>query len=188
MQDAPPGVAFAGRAAGEFTARPRPRRLAARVLLVVGVNGAVTFALALRRVPSASSELLMVVSLMSLSVAVVGYAVRRARVTVDYEGVRWGWQVGGFRMSRERMKSVVAYRDAVALQPKRGGTWYLSARDWDRFERFSEALRRARIPFETDERPAPLGARMQSYGMVLDVLLVADAAASLLALLAAVSR
>ncbi|HYU15018.1 MAG TPA: hypothetical protein VEL05_03075, partial [Candidatus Acidoferrum sp.] len=77
---------------------------------------------------------------------------------------------------------VEVYRDAVAVKQRRGSTWYVSGRDWDLFERVPVALRRAGLPLEARDRRAPLGARLQSYGAVLDLLLVADALASILAL------
>jgi hypothetical protein len=184
--DAPPGVAFAGEAAGEFVARPRARKLARRVFLWVVFAGVLTLFLASRRIYTPMIEFVLVAPLMCMSVAAVGYAVRRARVRIDVDGVRWGWDIGGFRMRPERMKGVKAYRDAIALQPKRGSTWYLSHYDWDRFERVASALREAKIPYERIDRRAPIGARLQSYGVVLDFLLVLNALVATLALVAAV--
>jgi hypothetical protein len=119
---------------------------------------------------------------MCSSIATLGYAVRAARIRVDGAGVRWGWRWAGFRMRRERMKHVQSYADAFALIPQRGSTWYLSRRDWDRFERVPKALRRAKIPFARDPGRAPLRARLQSYGIVLDLLLVFNALVMTLAL------
>jgi hypothetical protein len=180
--DAPPGIPYAGRAAGEFVARPRARRLARRVFVLVFVAGALTLMLASRRLYQPMVEFLLVAPLMCTAIAGVGYAVRSAHLRIDRDGVRWGWSFGGFRLTRERLKSVVAYEDAVALQPVRGSTWYLSRRDWDRFERVLGAIEGARIPFEQHQRRAPLAARLQSYGAVLDGLLIADALGAMLAL------
>jgi len=180
--DAPPGIAFAGQAMGEFVSRRRPRRLAGRVLVLVLVTSAFTVGLAARRAPSQTSELLLAVSLMCASVAGVGFAVRRARLLIDSGGVRWGWSELGFRVGRDDVAAVEVYRDAVAVKQRRGSTWYVSGRDWDLFERVPVALRRAGLPLEARDRRAPLGARLQSYGAVLDLLLVADALASILAL------
>jgi hypothetical protein len=115
-------------------------------------------------------------------VAGVGYAVRRARLRIDRDGVRWGWHDIGFRVTRDRMQRIDLYSDAIAVRQKRGSTWYLSGHDWDLFGRMPGVLRRAALPVETHERSAPLAARLQSYGIVLDLLLLADAAASVLAL------
>ena len=138
--DAPPGVAFAGEAAGEFVARPRPRRLAGRVFAFVTIVGVITIVLTARHIFAPFAEVMLVIPLVCVSIAFVGYAVRRAHLRVDADGVRWGWRVGGFRMSPDRMKGVAAYHDAIAVEPKRGSTWYLSERDWDRFDRLLEAL------------------------------------------------
>jgi hypothetical protein len=180
--DAPPGIAFAGRADGEFVCRPRPRRLAARVLLLVLVASTLTVLLAGRRMHGQTTELLMAISLMCASVAGVGHAVRRARLRIDADGVRWGWNDFGFRAARDDIVGIDVYQDAVAFQQRRKSTWYVSARDWDHFERVPTALRRAGLPIEVHARRAPLGARLQSYGTVLDLLLVADALASVFAL------
>lgn len=88
--DAPPGIAFAGQASGEFVSRRRPRRLAGRVLFLVLVASVLTVVMAGRRMHGQTAELLMVVSLMCASVAAVGYAVRRAHLRIDGDGVRWG--------------------------------------------------------------------------------------------------
>jgi hypothetical protein len=182
--DAPPGIAFAGQAAGEFVARPRPRRLAGRVLFLVLVTSGLTVLLAVRRMHGhlQTTELLLALSLMCASMAGVGYAVRRARLRIDGDGVRWGWSEIGFRVTRAQMTAIEVYRDAVAVKQRRGSTWYVSGRDWDRFERVPGALRRAGLMAETRDRRAPLGARLQSYGAVLDLLLVAVALASVFAL------
>jgi hypothetical protein len=183
--DAPPGIAFAGVAAGELAARPGPRRLARVVLVYVLAVGALALALARRRWYLPGIELLLVAPPSCMSVAVVGWAVRSARLRIDADGVRWGWDGLGFRMTRERLASVRIYDDTVALRPRRGSTWYLARRDWDGFDRVAPALRRAGL--KTERRPgrAPLAARLQSYGLVLDLLeLGAAAAVTLLALLA----
>lgn len=180
--DAPPGVAFAGVAAGEFVARRWPRRLAGRVMFLVVVTGAITAAIGVRRAPGATAEMLLAVPLVCWSVAGVGLAVRRARLRVDRDGVRWGWGDIGFRVTRDRMQRIDLYRDAIAVRQRRGSTWYLSAHDWDLFERMPGALRRAGLPVLTHELRAPFAARLQSYGIVLDLLLLADAAASVFAL------
>jgi hypothetical protein len=180
--DAPPGVAFAGRAAGEFVARARSRRLARSVFLYVTGIGLATLAVASRRIHAPLIELVLVVPLVCMSVAAVGFAVRRARLSVDPDGVRWGWAIGGFRMHRDRMKEVCAYPDALALTPRRGSTWYLSRRDWDDFDDLRRSLGKARIPYQRSSDRAPLAARLQSYGLVLDLLLVVDALCATLAL------
>jgi hypothetical protein len=180
--DAPPGVAFAGRAAGEFVARTRSQRLARRVFLYVTGAGLLTLAIGARRIHAPLIELVLIAPLVCMSVAGVGYAVRRARLLVDPDGVRWGWAIGGFRMHTDRMKEVRVYPDAVALTPKRGSTWYLSRRDWDDFDDLRRSLGKAGIPYQRSTGTAPLAARLQSYGIVLDLLLIADAVCATLAL------
>lgn len=183
--DAPPGLAFAGEAAGEFVARRRPKRLARRVFWFVVVLGTATIAVIARKIYTPLAEVFLVAPLVCMSIAGVGYAVRRARLRIDPDGIRWGWAIAGFRMGMDRLEKVIAYRDAIAVTPRRGSTWYLSDRDWDRFDSVVVALRNAEIPFEVEDRRAPLAARLQSYGLVLDLLLVATAFGAILALAAA---
>lgn len=183
--DAPPGLAFAGEAAGEFVARRRPKRLARRVFWFVIALGVATIGATARKIYMPFAEVFLVAPLVCMSIAGVGYAVRRARLRIDGDGIRWGWAIAGFRMGMDRLDSVTAFRDAIAVKPRRGSTWYLSARDWDRFDSVVVALRKAEIPFAVDDRRAPLAARLQSYGLVLDLLLIATAFGAILALAAA---
>jgi hypothetical protein len=173
--DAPPGLAFAGEAAGEFVARPASRKLATRVFVYVAVAAGVTFALASRQIHAPFVEMLLIVPLVCVSVAAVGFAVRRARVRIDADGVWWGWRLGGVRMRRARIRRACVYTDAVALVPRRGSTWFLTRRDWHQFSDMARALRAAGISFTRRDRRAPLGARLQSYGLVLDALMLLDA-------------
>lgn len=189
--------------AGEFVARQSAQRLARRVLIVVCLAGAATAGVALRRLHMQMIEMFLVGPMFCGSVAMVGYAVRRARLRVDRDGVRWGWASIGFRMGPSRLRRVIVYRDAVALTPTRGSTWYLSRADWDGFERMPEALSEAlsgalastvaRAPIAASAgivvthagRRAPLRARLQSYGRVLDALLILAAVAAIATLLLA---
>jgi len=184
--DSPPGIAFAGQPSGVFVARPRARKLANRTLFYVCFVGAITVALAFRRMHTPlTSAVFLVTPMMCFAVAGLGFAVRAAQLRVDSEGVRWGWRWGGFRMGRDRLRKVVSYSDAFALIPRRGSTWYVSQRDWDRFERVPQAMRKAKIPFTRHDSRAPILARLQSYGIVLDLLLAANALAATFALVAA---
>lgn len=182
--DVPPRIPLSDLPAGEFAAEPNSHRLARRVFAFVIAAGIVTYVAAARRLHVPMIELLFVAPLACISVAGVGYAVRRARLRIDGDGVWWGWQIFGFRMRRPRLQRIVVYRDAVAFTPKRGSTWYVSDRDWDRFDQVVGALRTADLPFEEIPERAPLAARLQSYGAVLNGLLWADAAAAGFALVA----
>lgn len=173
--DAPPGLPFAGRAVGEFAARPASLRLARRALVVVvAASVAALFVLGRRRFMT-GGELLIAGPLVAIAIALVGYAVRRARLRIDQGGVRWGWDALGFRVARERLAGAISYQDAIAFRRPRGGPWYLARHDFAGFDRIPAALRAAGIPFETAARRAPLRARLQTYGVALDVLIVLDA-------------
>jgi hypothetical protein len=180
--DVPPHRGLGGRAAGEFIARPGPRRLAAIAFVYSLVVGAATVALAARRPYEHAT--LVILPLMLVAIAGVGLAVRRARVTIGADGVRWGWSWLSVRMDVSRLAQVSLYRDAVALEPRRGSTWFLSARDWDRFAVLTRTVERAGLPVTQHGGAAPWRARLQSYGRVLDGLMLGAMIASTLALLA----
>jgi hypothetical protein len=121
-----------------------------------------------------------------LLVALLGVAVRSARIAITRDGVRWGWSVLGFHQSASKIVVAHIYRDGVALEAKRGAWWFLAARDWDRFDALVRQLRRAELPITDHDRKAPLRARLQSYGRFLDGMLVlVIAGACVLALWAA---
>ena len=182
--DAPPGLAFAGRAAGEFVARPASVRLARRCLAVIGLASVIATASIRRRanVP----DFLWSGPLVAVSIGLVGYAVRRARLRIDGSGVRWGWDLIGFRMRRERLADAVAYRDAIAFRRAGGGgPWYLARHDFAAYDQIPVALRAAGIRFTIESARAPWRSRLQTYGVALDILLVLDAIFSVLTLLLA---
>lgn len=170
--DVPQHVGLGGRVSGEFEARPGPRRLAIAAARWVLLAGTVAAALASRRPWHPQAVTIVVSTLMFAGFAGVGLAVRRARITVDAGGVRWGWSFLGFRMDRDRIRGVDVYRDAIALRPRRGSTWFLSARDWERYDALVLAIERSGLAVTVHDARAPLGARLQSYGRVLDGLLV----------------
>lgn len=184
--DCPPGLDFAGLADGEFRARPKQARLARRVFVFVLLAGIGTVAIASRRPFAPGVHVLFSAPLFLLSIAAVGLAVRQARVRVTEAGIRWGWENYGFRMPVARLKGVTAYSDAIAFAPKRGSTWFLTDRDWQRFGEFRGALSRAGIAYADGQGRAPIRARLQSYGRALDTLLIVDALASTVALIAAI--
>lgn len=77
------------------------------------------------------------------------------------------------RLDARRVTAVRIYRDAIAFVPRRGSAWFLFARDWDRFEALRRAVVGAGLPATELDRRAPWTARLQSYGRVLDALVVA---------------
>jgi hypothetical protein len=180
--DSPPGMTFAGRAAGEFSARSQGRTLARRGLLYVLAVGAVVVLAAARNLHRPGASGLVILVGVCASLAAVALAVRRARVRVDSGGVAWGWSLGGVRMGRDRLDRLDRYADGVAAVSVRGSVWFLSARDWEGFEAMPEALRRAGLPVAERQGRAPWRVRMQAYGLALDILVVLDALAVTLAL------
>jgi hypothetical protein len=65
--------------------------------------------------------------------------------------------------------------NAVVLAQKRTGfVWCLSGRDWAPFPQVLAAFRKAGLPVEEHAEGAPIRARMQAYGLALDLILVAN--------------
>lgn len=183
--DAPPGIAFAGRASGELVARRRPRRLARFVFYYVAIACGLLITDTLRHWDSYGASPLLALPIGFGGIALMGYLVRLARLRVDRDGIRWGWELTGFRLTRERIARVTLYDDAAAIEPRKGSTWFVSARDWAEWERIAQGLRDSDFAFERKKQPAPFAARLQSYGVALDVLLILDALGATAALIAA---
>jgi hypothetical protein len=102
----------------------------------------------------------------------LGLIVRSAHLRFDKEGIHWGWGTLGFRMRARRIGIVRQYRGGVAVVPRRGTPWYLSARDWSPWASVGDAVRESGLPTETFDRRAPFWARLQGYGVALDLLLI----------------
>lgn len=169
--DLPPRLGLRGTPLGEFAAPAGARRFSAAALVLVLAFGAATWALVARHPWSRHTSTRVVLPVAFAACALLGFAVRRARVAITRDGVRWGW--GGLSFTQDSSRLVVAhiYRDGVALEARRGSWWFLAARDWDRFDALVRQLRRAELPVRDHPGRAPLRARLQSYGRFLDGLL-----------------
>jgi hypothetical protein len=170
--DLPPGLGLVGTPLGTFTAPHRARRVAWISLVVVVVLGAITWVLVSRHPYRRSASTQVVLPVAFAAFATLGFVVRRARVAITRDGVRWGWTAFGFHQPASRITTAHVYRDGVALEARRGSWWFIAARDWDRFDVLVRQLRRAELPVRDHPGRAPLRARLQSYGRFLDVLLV----------------
>lgn len=182
--DLPPGLGLAGTALATFRSPRRARALAHGVLAITLGCGALTWWGVSRQPYQPYASTWIVLSVALVLVALLGVAVRRATVRVGREGVRWGWRLFSVRQAAERVLEVRVYRDGATLRSPRG-SWFLAARDWDRFEVLARALAQSRLPVARFEGAAPWRQRLQSYGRTLDGLLIASALAQgLLAVLA----
>ncbi len=173
------GVAIGARralAAGELVAPRWQRRLASGVFIYTMLAGALTLARALRPETVYQSPHLatlgIVMTLLNVSLSGLGLVVRSAHLRFDQEGIHWGWGTFGFRMRAGRIGIIRQYRGGVAVVPRRGTHWYLSSRDWSPWDSVGGAVRDTGIPTEVFDRPAPLWARLQGYGVALDLLLI----------------
>jgi hypothetical protein len=170
--DLPPGLGLAGAPLGEFHAPTRAKRLSTAALLLVSVFGAAAWGFAARGPYTRHTSTMVVLPVAFLACAALGFLVRRARVVVTRDGVRWGWPSLHFTQPAARIVHVHVYSDGIALQARRGSWWFIAARDWDRFDVIVRQLRRVELPIVDHAGRAPLRARLQSYGRFLDGLLV----------------
>jgi len=166
--------------AGGFRAPPAARARAIVGFVYVGILGGVTLARSasvanILRVGEAAAARAVVMSAVVIVFAMLVLVVRQAAVGVDEDGVSWGWGGFSFRAGRARIKLCRIYGDAVAVVMKRGSTWYLTGRDYTPFARLAAAVRASRLPVEEIPRNAPLAARLQAYGVALDIILILDA-------------
>ncbi len=170
--DTPPGLGHDDSRAAGFAAPRGPRRLA-EVAMRVTVGLAVVVVLVVARRRPDAGPTLVTWAVTASALGLIGAAVRRARVTIAADGVRWGWGALKVRMSLERIVRVELYQDGISVRARRGSTWFLARRDWDRFESLGRAIAEVGLPCASLDRKAPFTARLQSYGRILDGLLVA---------------
>jgi len=170
----PPGLGLAGTPFDTFVAPARSRRLSGWALIAVMLLGALTWYLVSRHPYRRGSSTQVVLPVAFAAFAGLGALVRRARVAVTRDGIRWGWSALGFHQSASEIAAVHLYADGAALEATRGSRWFLSARDWDRFEGLVRQVRRAGLPVRDHAGAAPWRARLQSYGRFLDGLLVSS--------------
>jgi hypothetical protein len=180
--DLPPGIGLVGTPLGTFRSPLRARVLAWVALAIAAGFGALTWMFALRHPWRDGASTQFVLPIAFVALAVLGLAVRLARIAVTRDGVRWGWRSFGFHQGAARIVVAHIYRDGVALEAKRGSWWFLAARDWDRFEALVRQLRRAELPLRDHTGRAPLRARLKSYGRFLDGMLLVAIAGALIVL------
>jgi hypothetical protein len=176
--DLPPGIGLVGTPLATFEAPVRSRRIAMGAVIIVGALLVLTWYFVSKhwwRWHASTQAVLPVAFLMFVLLA---WAVRSARLSVTRDGIRWGWTSLSFTQPRAAIVSAHVYADGVALEAKRGSKWFLSARDWARFEQLVRQLKRAELPTVEYEGNAPLRQRMQSYGRFLDGLVVSSVIAA----------
>jgi hypothetical protein len=159
-------------AKGQFLAPPRSRRIAWLVLVYVNALTIVFVWRVSRSLAMLLSSFDLVMVLFIVGVAFLGFVVRSSRLRVDADGVHWGWELLGFRIRKDKLACARVYRDAVAVVPRRGFPWYLSARDWHPWPAVLTAFRQSGLPLQTHDRRAPLRAKLQGYGLFLDTVLI----------------
>jgi len=172
--DLPPGIGLVGTPLGTFDAPKRSRRLAWISVLVVVVLLAITWYLVSRHPWRRGSSTQVVLPVAFLMFAGLALAIRSARISVTRDGVRWGWTSLSFAQPKAKFVCAHIYEDGIALEAKRGSKWFISARDWERFDALVRQLRRAELPYQDHAGKAPLRQRLQSYGRFLDGLVISS--------------
>lgn len=177
--DLPPGVGLVGTPLATFHAPRRAKRIAWVGTIAVAVLLVITWWLVSRHYWRRGASTMVVLPAAFLLFTGLAVAVRTARVAITRDGIRWGWTALSFTQSASRIVMAQIYTDGIAFQAKRGSTWFLAARDWDRFEMLVRQVKRAELPATEHEGKAPLRQRLQSYGRVLDSLVVFSVIASI---------
>jgi len=170
--DLPPGIGLVGTPLATFEAPERARRLARISLVLAIVLLVVTWYLVSRHPWRRGSSTQVVLPVAFVAFTYLALAVRRARIAIARDGVRWGWTSLGFTQPASRIACAHVYADGVALEATRGSRWFIAARDWTRFDAIVRQLRRAELPVREHAGPAPLRQRLQSYGRFLDLLAI----------------
>jgi hypothetical protein len=174
----------------ELGAPVRSRRHALVVFVYVTGVTAIQFRKAWRANALMVDPLSMALPLFFFLVAAFAWTVRRGRLRIEPEGVRWGFNLLGFRMRAARIASLKVYQDGVGLLARGARVpWFLAARDWDRWPEALAAFARLgqeiKAPLEQVPGRAPLRVRAQAYGLALDVILIIDSVLATLFLIGA---
>ena len=178
-------IGLVGTTRASFRARRSGRRIASAAVIVTGIGWAFAWWMLRGRPLRPEAAIIAVLPIALFAVACVGLAVRTARVWIDGGGVRWGWRGLHVRMETERLDRAELYADGVALVARRGSRWFLAERDWDRFDVLGREVERSGMRVERKPGRAPLRARLQSYGRVLDGMMLATIAGTIIELVLA---
>src|SRR4051812_19920532 len=177
--DLPPGIGLLGTALGTFHAPRASRRRALVSLVLVLLLMLITWYLVSKHPYRWHSSTQVVLPVAFALFTGLALAVRSAQVAITRDGVRWGWASLGFSQSRARIACAHVFSDGIALEAHRGSRWFLSSRDWDRFDVLVKQVKRAELPVQDHEGKAPLRQRLQSYGRFLDALVIGSVFAAL---------
>jgi hypothetical protein len=170
--DLPPGVGLLGTPLATFHAPKRAKRLAWGGTIVVAVLLVVTWYFVSQHGWRRGTSTMVILPVALLLFTGLAVAVRTARVAITRDGIRWGWTALSFTQSASRIVMAHIYTDGIAFQATRGSKWFLAARDWERFDVLVRQVRRAELPTTDHDGKAPFRQRLQSYGRVLDSLVV----------------
>jgi hypothetical protein len=177
--DLPPGIGLVGTPLATFEAPKRSRRLALLAVVLVVALLVITWYFVAQHPWRWHASTQAVLPVAFALFALLALAVRSARLAVTRDGIRWGWTSLSFSQPRAAIVTAHVYADGVALEATRGSRWFLSARDWERFDQLVRQLKRADLPTAEYAGNAPLRQRLQSYGRFLDGLVVGSVLAGI---------
>ncbi len=170
--DLPPGIGLVGTPLATFDAPRSSRRVAGVSVVLVSLGLVITWYLVSRHPWRRGSSTQAVLPVAFLLFASLAYAIRRARLAITRDGVRWGWTSLAFTQAASKIALAHVYADGIALEAKRGSRWFIAARDWQRYPMIVRQLKRVELPVREYEGRAPVRQRLQSYGRFLDALVV----------------
>jgi len=174
-QDCPPGMSLSALARHEFAAKTYAKRLAWLIFAaVLFVSGATIYFIG-KNMYMDQASVFLAGPLFCFLVAGLGVLIRSAKLRFFTDRIQWSLPYFEFSLPVAKLSKVVAYGQTIAFEPRKGSTWFISDRDWNEFNKVPDALASCGFEVEskTDE-PIPWKARVQSYGLVLDGLLVVN--------------
>lgn len=177
--DCPPGLTLAGLARFEFGAKSYAKKLAWTVFVSVVVISVVTVHYIGKNFSLDKASVVLAGPLFCFMIATLGIVVRSAKLRFFEDRIQWSIPYLQFSMQRAKLKSVLSYKNTLAFVAQKGSSWFVTDRDWKEFAMMQDALLSCGYEVSSkEEKKTPLKAKLQSYGHVLDGLLVLNLLAS----------
>ena len=177
--DCPPGLTLSGLARFEFEAKSYAKKLAWVVFVsVVVVSGATVYFIG-KNFNLDKASVVLAGPLFCFMIAALGVVIRSAKLRIFEEKIQWSIPYFQFALPKEKVANVVSYTNTLAFVAQKGSSWFVTERDWKEFPRMEDAVTSCgyQVSSKKSEK-TPLKAKMQSYGHVLDALLVCNLMAS----------
>lgn len=177
--DLPPGLNTLGLHAAQHESPPFTRKLSRIAVWLCFFCLLGLIVTTSRKYYRPGAEVFLVGVIACWLVSLVCWAVRKATLIIGSDGISWGWGQLRVKMKRARIQEVCYYDDAIALVPGKGSTWYLSQQDWLTFNDVEADLQQ-HWPNPSKGIKAPLRAKLQAYGITVNLLAVGSASVAIL--------